>query len=136
MRVTLASFVLGITILSSFAARAEPNFELFPDVGGPNSGTARYGATVLSYKTGNLYGCQAAFPVGPAKPAALSCVTTYKFSLMTGADVKTQPNFGVPLMNPTHPPNSAFWQINQSTGKIQFCTAFINPTCVTYTISE
>ena len=134
--------VLTVTGMLSFwdAASAQVNYELLPGYGIKHGypPTVNYRAWVLSYRDSKYYGCLATYEfVTPTTPT-LICrpIGTFDPPLLSGDHVKTLQAPGGPLggFGSEEILSIFFWQIDQSTGKVQFCIPVDNINCVAFQI--
>jgi hypothetical protein len=140
MRNLIAVLVIAGVLFSSGAASAQVNYDLLPGYGTKHGypPTVNYRAWVLSYRDSKYYDCIASYDfVTPTTPT-LSCrpLGSFEPPLLSGDHVKTlQAPGGSPGSVGSEEPLSVFfWQIDQSTGKIQFCIPVANINCVAFQI--
>jgi hypothetical protein len=131
--------VTGAVFFSS-AVSAQVNYDLLPGYGTKHGypPTVTYRAWVLSFKDNKYYGCVATYDfVAPTTPT-LFCrpMGSFEPPLMSGDHVKTLQAPGGPSggVGSEEILSVFFWQIDQSTGRIQFCIPVANINCVTFQI--
>jgi len=141
MRIVIAVLMVTGLLCFSGVVSAQVNYDLLPGYGNKHGypPTVTYRAWVLSYRDSKYYSCRATYDfVNPTTPT-LTCSPTGSFEppLLNGAHVKT-------LQAPGGPPSGVgteenlsvfFWQIDQVTGKIQFCMPVANINCVAFQIA-
>ena len=141
MRILITVLMLVTYALwSSCAAVAEVNYDLFPGYGEKRGfpPMVSYRAWVISYKDNKYYVCVASYDLATPKTPMLQCTLggSYNPSLLNGPDVKTIQALGGPRgATGTEEARSAFfWQIDQASGKIQFCIPISGTNCVAYQV--
>lgn len=140
MRNAIAVLMVTGMLCFSDAVSAQVNYDLLPGYGTKHGypPTVNYRAWVLSYRDSKYYSCLATYDfVTPTTPT-LICrpMGSFEPPLLSGNHVKT-------LQAPGGPPSGFgneeilsvfFWQIDQSTGKVQFCIPVANINCVAFQI--
>ena len=140
MRNVIATLIFAGVLCFAGAVSAQVNYDLLPGYGDKHGYPPKvtYRAWVLSYRDSKFYSCFATYDfVAPATPT-LVCGLKGSFEppLLSGPNVKT-------LQAPGGPPGGVgseeslsifFWQIDQATGKIQFCLPVANINCVAFQI--
>jgi hypothetical protein len=123
------------------AARAQVNYELFPGYGETANypPIVNYRAWVISYRDNRYYSCIASYEYySPATPK-LTCDLrgTFNPPLLAGTNVKTLQTLGGPHggAGVEEPQSGFFWQIDQSSGQIQFCIPAVQVNCVRFQIA-
>ena len=131
--VTGALFVPG-------AVRAQVNYDLLPGYGTKHGypPTVTYRAWVLSYRDNKYYGCVATYDfVTPTTPTLICrSIGSFEPPLLSGDHVKTLQAPGGPSggFGSEEILSVFFWQIDQSTGQIQFCIPVAGINCVAFQI--
>jgi hypothetical protein len=140
MRNVIAVLVITGVLCFSGTVSAEVNYDLLPGYGTKRGypPTVAYRAWVLSYRDSKYYTCVAAYDfVAPATPT-LNCrqLGSFEPPLLSGDHVKTLQAPGGPSggIGNEETLSVFFWQIDQSTGKIQFCIPVANINCVAFQI--
>jgi len=138
-----ARAVLIVTgaLFFSGAASAQVNYDLLPGYGNKHGypPTVTYRAWVLSFKDSKYYGCVATYDfVAPATPI-LVCKPTGSFEppLLRGDHVKTVASARRSFRWRWQRRDFIrffFWQIDQTTGQIQFCIPVANTNCAAFQI--
>jgi hypothetical protein len=140
MRNLIAVLVVTGVFFISGAVSAQVNYDLLPGYGIKHGypPTVNYRAWVLSFRDSKYYSCLATYDfVTPTTPTLIcNLIGSFEPRLLSGDHVKT-------LQAPGGPPGGFggeevlsvfFWQIDQSTGKIQFCIPVANINCVAFQI--
>jgi hypothetical protein len=140
MRNVIAVLMVTGMLCFSNAVNAQVNYDLLPGYGTKHGypATVNYRAWVLSYRDSKYYSCLATYDfVAPTTPTLIcNPMGSFEPPLLSGDHVKT-------LQAPGGPPSGIgneetlsvfFWQIDQSTGKIQFCIPVANINCVAFQI--
>lgn len=124
------------------AQSAQINYDLLPGYGSKHSYpvVVSYRAWVISFRDNKYYACVASYdPAAPATPI-LNCTLGGSFEppLLTGANIKTVHTLGGPRSGRgTEEALSAFfWQIDQMSGRVQFCVPIDKLNCATFQIPE
>jgi hypothetical protein len=140
MRHLIAVLVITGLLCFSGVVSAQVNYDLLPGYGTKHGypPTVTYRAWVLSYRDSKYYDCIASYDfVTPTTPT-LTCrpLGSFEPPLLSGDHVKTlQAPGGSPgSVGSEEPLSVLFWQIDQSTGKIQFCIPVSNINCVAFQI--
>jgi hypothetical protein len=120
----LAALIFTSGILWSGVASAQDKYyQLLPlPTISPTVGTTSYSAIVLSFADSKIYWCTVSLD-SSRKEFSLSCpqYTGFVGTLLSGANVA--PAVLAPGLNPgiTTTPGQALWQIDQTSGQVQFC---------------
>ena len=123
MRV-LAALILTVGMLwSSVASAQDKYYQLLPlPAISPTAGTTHYSAIVLSFADSKVYWCTVMLN-SSKKEFSLSCpqYTAFVGALLSGPNVA--PAVLAPGPNPAiaTTPGLAIWQIDQTSGEVQFC---------------
>jgi len=140
MRHLIAVLVITGLLCFSGVVSAQVNYDLLPGYGTKHGypPTVTYRAWVLSFRDSKYYDCIASSDfVTPTTPT-LTCrpLGSFEPPLLSGDHVKTlQAPGGSPgSVGSKEPLSVLFWQIDQSTGKIQFCIPVPNINCVAFQI--
>ena len=129
MRALLATIAVLTVLTASTVVRAQVNYELLPGYGQGG----RYFARVISFKDNKFFNCAAT--TDPKAVPILSCTPLPgNYTFLSGNNVKTvqsHSNYN------TTAPWDAFWQIDQVSGEVNFCSQGRQPpaqTCVSLKI--
>jgi hypothetical protein len=140
MRNARAVLLFTGALFFSGAVSAQVNYDLLPGYGTKYGypPTVTYRAWVLSFKDNKYYGCVATYDfVAPTTPT-LFCrpMGSFEPPLMSGDHVKTLQAPGGPSggVGSEEILSVFFWQIDQSSGQIQFCIPVANINCVRFQI--
>jgi hypothetical protein len=132
--------MIALAICPAAATAQAPQYELFPGYGGERGypPTVNYYAWVLSYKDSKHYTCVASYEVAAPATPKLNCTFGGSFEppLLSGPNVKTMQALGGPRAGPgtDEARSSFFWQIDQATGKVQFCMPVAGTNCAAFQI--
>jgi len=128
MRVLLATIAVLTVLTAPTVVRAQVNYELLPGYGQGD----RFFARVISFRESKIYNCSAT--TDPKAAPALSCTPLPgNYTLLSGNNVKTVQTRS--SYNTTGPWD-AFWQIDQISGEINFCSPGRQPTSQTCVSSK
>ncbi len=145
MRYATKALLVAVTLCFAGEAIAQVNmaqagYDLFPGFGEIKGHPMKvsYRAWVISYKDNAYYECVAGYDFGSPETPTLTCDRGGSFNppLLKGATVKTVQAPGGPRGGPgtDEAQSSFFWQIDQVTGKIQFCMPTLRTNCVAFQI--
>ncbi len=143
----MRAFGMTVLIAANFfccfhAEGAQVNYGLFAGYGIKRGypPIVNYRAWVISYKGNKYYDCIARYDATVPATPSLDCELGGSFDppLLTGSDVKTVQALGSPRAGRGTDEAQAgfFWQIDQASGKIQFCIPIQKLNCATFQISE
>ena len=140
MRNAAKALLVAAGLCLGGAAGAQVDYDLFPGFGEIKGHPmiVRYRAWVVSYKNNAYYQCVALYDFSNPATPTLTCDRGGSFNppLLKGATVKTVQAPGGPRGGPgtDEAQSSFFWQIDQATGKVQFCMPTLETNCVAFQI--
>ena len=133
MRVLLATIAVLTVLTAPTVVRAQVTYELLTGYGTGGQHRFRYFARVISLKDNKVYHCVAI--TDPHAAPTLRCSPLPgNYTFLSGNNVKTvqtRSNF------PATGPWDVFWQIDQVSGEVNFCSQGPPPpaqTCASFTI--
>jgi hypothetical protein len=128
MHVLLATIAVLTVLTAPTVVRAQVNYDLLPGYGGGGRSFAR----VISFRENKIYTCAAT--TDPKAAPTLSCTPLPgNYTLLNGSNVKTIQTRST--FNTTGPWD-AFWQIDQVSGEVNFCSPGRQPTAQTCVSSK
>jgi hypothetical protein len=141
----MRAFAINAVIAASFfysfgSAAAQQKYDLFPEFGDKHGypPVISYHAWVISYKDNQYYLCVGSYNASSPTTPNLNCSLGGSFDppLLNGADIRTVQALGGPrAARGTEEALSAFfWQIDQTNGKVQFCTPLQKLNCAAFQI--
>lgn len=140
MRNVIVVLIATCVLCFAGAVSAQVNYDLLPGYGNKHGypPTVTYRAWVLSYRDNKYYSCLATYDfVNPTTPT-LTCrpMGSFEPPLLSGDHVKTLQALGGPPSGFGTEENLSvfFWQIDQTTGQVQFCMPIANINCVAFQI--
>jgi len=140
MRKAIAVLMITGTLCFSNTVSAQVNYDLLPGYGTKHGypPTVNYRAWVLSFRDSKYYSCLATYDfVAPTTPTLIcKLMGSFEPPLLSGDHVKTLQAPGGPAggFGSEEILSIFFWQIDQSTGKVQFCIPASNVNCVAFQI--
>jgi hypothetical protein len=132
MRKTLCAAAIACChlLITCGMAWATPNYELFPQTVLVGPGGHSYRILVISYEQNSIYDCSATAKGDGTWFTGSKCIKlpTDNLVLMRGDNIKTiyARKYPVGIEEAV----AYFWQIDQSTGKIQLCGYGTRPSCI------
>jgi hypothetical protein len=119
----MARVLVVITIISGMffpgVALAQTNYVMWNGNKVLGSGFSKWAAYIVSYKDGKEYVCEAAADAGALRLSCPYAMAPNVGSILTGPNVTTMP---VRRPYPTVDAPEDFWQFDQQSGQLTFCS--------------